>query len=173
MMQFTVCRKCIKINLTFQRAPYRDTWQPAWLRTPPLEVPGCTAWVRCYPYVIPSIRIPAETDSTFHLYAFLFHHPAMNKKMSSSNFFMLKLTHHSPVIPHGNKDPDYRWFKWWLVTGLAQRYYLNQWWHIGNWTLSLEQIWILNQNIKIPCHKNASENFFLHNGGHFFQVSIC
>ena len=50
------------------------------------------------------------------------------------------------------------WFRWWLFAHLAPSHYLNQWWHIINWTIGLNCQWNLDQNSPVFIHKNVSEN---------------
>ena len=46
----------------------------------------------------------------------------------------------------------------WIATCLAPIHYLNQCWHIVNWTLGDKLKWIFNQNSNILIQANAFEN---------------
>ena len=50
------------------------------------------------------------------------------------------------------------WIRQWLATCLVPTHYLNQWWHIDNWTLRNIFQWNVIWNLKVFIQENASEN---------------
>ena len=64
---------------------------------------------------------------------------------------------HLPLVPHRCiRELTHLW--WWLVAWSTPSHYLNQCWHIVNWTLRNKLQWNSNQNTKLFIHENAFQN---------------
>ena len=67
----------------------------------------------------------------------------------------LSLTH-LPLVSHiCVSEIGQYWFRWWLIAYSVPSHYLNQLWHIVNWTLGNKFQWNLNQYTIIFMQENA------------------
>ena len=69
------------------------------------------------------------------------------------------LTHWGWVMQICVRKPDHHWYISWFVASLVPRHYLNQCWHIINWTIGRDFQWNSNQNETIFIKENGFENF--------------
>ena len=69
------------------------------------------------------------------------------------------LTHWGRVMQICVRKPDHHWCISWFVASLVPRHYLNQCWHIVNWTIGRDFQWHSNQNETIFIKENGFENF--------------
>ena len=75
-----------------------------------------------------------------------------------------------PLVPHicVSKSGQH-WFSYWRVACSAPSHYLNQCWHIVNWTHWNKFQWNLNHNSIIFIQENAFEIVVCQNGGLLVQ----